>query len=131
MEGMFFVDAPTLHALVTERFNLLERPMSSLPLGALHRTISEQNGVATCRMEPTLGGALQGAGHPATALGAGLDARYGPVFGRNGRRSWPSPNATPPMYQSCTPPPWNAATVDPPLAGKMDTALLGPTHRPN
>jgi len=59
MEGMFFVDAPTLHALVTERFNLIERPMSSLPLGALHRTISEQNGVASCRIEPTLGGALK------------------------------------------------------------------------
>lgn len=59
MEGMFFVDAPTLHALITEQFNLLNRPMATLPLAALHRTISEQNGVATCSLEPTLGGALK------------------------------------------------------------------------
>jgi len=59
MEGMFFVDAPTLHALVTERFNLLNTPISSLPLTALHQTISEQNGVASCKVEPTLGGALK------------------------------------------------------------------------
>ena len=59
MEGMFFVDAPTLHALVTTQFNLLNQPMASLPLSALHRTISEQNGVASCSLEPTLGGALK------------------------------------------------------------------------
>jgi len=59
MEGMFFVDAPTLHALVTEEFNLLNKPMASLPLAALHKTISAQNGVASCSLEPTLGGALK------------------------------------------------------------------------
>ena len=59
MEGMYFVDAPTLHNLVTERFNLLNRPMSSLPITALHQAVSEQNGVASCSVEPTLGGALK------------------------------------------------------------------------
>ncbi len=58
MEGMYFVDAPTLHTLVTEAFDLIDQPMSSLPLADLHATILRQHGVAGCTVEPTLGGAL-------------------------------------------------------------------------
>lgn len=59
VEGMYFVDAPTLHDIVTERHDLLDRPMGSLPLADLHATIVGQHGVATCMLEPTLGGALR------------------------------------------------------------------------
>ena len=59
VDGMYFVDAPTLHAVVTAQFNLLNRPMSSLPLSALHTTILAQHGVAHCSLEPTLGGTLR------------------------------------------------------------------------
>lgn len=58
MEGMYFVDAPTLHALVSERFDLIDQPMATLPLTELHSTILDQHGVAGCNVEPTLGGAL-------------------------------------------------------------------------
>ena len=58
MEGMYFVDAPTLHALVSDRFNLIDQPMATLPLAELHATILDQHGVAGCNVEPTLGGAL-------------------------------------------------------------------------
>ena len=59
MDGMYFVDAPTLHALVTERFNLLDRPMATLPLSEVHQTVIAQPGVASCNLEPTLGGMLK------------------------------------------------------------------------
>lgn len=58
MEGMYFVDAPTLHTLITSQYNLLDQAMPTLPLAELHRTITQQNGVASCEIEPTLGGAL-------------------------------------------------------------------------
>ena len=58
MEGMYFVDAPTLHTLITSQYNLLDQAMPTLPLAELHQTITQQNGVASCEIEPTLGGAL-------------------------------------------------------------------------
>lgn len=59
MDGMYFVDAPTLHSLVTERFELMDRPMSSLPLSDIHATLMNQHGVADCQIEPRLGGTLR------------------------------------------------------------------------
>lgn len=59
MDGMYFVDAPTLHTLVTERFELMDRPMSSLPLADIHTTLMNQHGVAACNIEPRLGGTLR------------------------------------------------------------------------
>ena len=59
MDGMYFVDAPTLHALITERFNLLDQPMTTLPLAGVHEAVIAQPGVASCNLEPTLGGTLK------------------------------------------------------------------------
>lgn len=59
MNGMYFVDAPSLEATVTQQFALFGQPLSSLPYGDIHRAISRQPGVAECTVEPTLGGALK------------------------------------------------------------------------
>lgn len=59
IEGMFFVDAPSLHSMVTEQFQLMDHPMSSLPLNDIRAAILGQHGVADCQLEPTLGGSLR------------------------------------------------------------------------
>ena len=59
MDGMYFVDAPSLKTTVTDGFALLDRPLSELPYANLHDAILAQPGVADCTIEPTLGGALR------------------------------------------------------------------------
>ena len=59
MDGMYFVDAPSLKAAVTRGFTLIDRPLSDLPYAELHQAILSQPGVADCRIQPTLGGALR------------------------------------------------------------------------
>lgn len=59
LDGMYFVDAPSLKSAVTDGFALLDQPLSSLPYANLHDAILAQPGVAACTIEPTLGGALR------------------------------------------------------------------------
>ena len=59
IDGMYFVDAPTLHALVSQQYPLFEKPISELPLGEIHATLMAQHGVADCQISPTLGGTLK------------------------------------------------------------------------
>lgn len=59
MDGMYFVDAPSLKTAVTDGFALLDRPLADLPYAALHDALLDQPGVADCTIEPTLGGALR------------------------------------------------------------------------
>ena len=59
LNGMYFVDAPSLRTAVTRRFQLLDQPMDALPYGEIHQTVLDQHGVANCSVQPTLGGALR------------------------------------------------------------------------
>jgi len=59
MDGMYFVDAPSLKTVITDSFALLDRPLSDLPYARLHAAMLAQPGVADCTIEPTLGGALR------------------------------------------------------------------------
>lgn len=59
MDGMYFVDAPSLHEMVTSHFVLMDQPMSEIPLSDLHAAIMEEHGVADCHIEPRLGGTLE------------------------------------------------------------------------
>lgn len=59
VDGMYFVDAPTLHALVSERYTLHDQPLAELPLNDIHATLMAQHGVADCQIAPTLGGTLK------------------------------------------------------------------------
>lgn len=86
IDGMYFVDAPTLHHLVTERFNLIDQPMATLPLGDLHDAIMAQHGVADCNIEPTLGGALRitvGQQRPIARIWSGDTVQYMDDKGRS------------------------------------------------
>lgn len=58
LDGMYFVDAPSLRNTILEDFSLLNRPMGDLPIADLHSAILDHHGVAACTVEPTLGGAL-------------------------------------------------------------------------
>lgn len=58
LDGMYFVDAPSLRNTILEDFSLLDRPMGALPIAKLHTAILQHHGVASCTVEPTLGGAL-------------------------------------------------------------------------
>ena len=59
LDGMYFVDAPSLRNEVIQQFALLERPMESLPYARLHEAILDHHGVSSCEIVPTLGGSLQ------------------------------------------------------------------------
>ena len=59
LDGMYFVDAPSLRNEVIQQFALLERPMESLPYAQLHEAILDHHGVSSCEIVPTLGGSLQ------------------------------------------------------------------------
>ena len=58
LDGMYFVDAPSLRTAVTREFQLLDQPMAALPYNAIYASVMAQHGVAACKVEPTLGGAL-------------------------------------------------------------------------
>lgn len=58
LDGMYFVDAPSLRTAVIREFPLLDQPMVDLPYNAIHKSVMAQHGVAECKVQPTLGGAL-------------------------------------------------------------------------
>ena len=124
VEGMYFVDAPTLHAVVTERSSTCwSGPCHLCPLRALHRTISGA----------TRGGYIAGWSPPSVApckvqvtqqrpLAQGMDARHCPVFGRNGRTHGPVGT----LHRRCTclarPHHGLQPSLPFPCSGKMDTS---------
>jgi len=59
LDGMYFVDAPSLRNAIVQRFTLLDRPMADLPYADLHQAIKGHHGVASCDIVPTLGGSLR------------------------------------------------------------------------
>lgn len=59
LDGMYFVDAPSLRNAIVQQFTLLDFPMADLPYAELHQAIVNHHGVASCDIIPTLGGTLQ------------------------------------------------------------------------
>ena len=59
LDGMYFVDAPSLRNAIVQQFALLDRPMAELPYSELYKAILHHHGVASCDIVPTLGGTLQ------------------------------------------------------------------------
>ena len=59
LDGMYFVDAPSLRNTIVQQFTLLDQPMAELPHAALHQAILDHHGVASCNIVPTLGGTLE------------------------------------------------------------------------
>ena len=59
LDGMYFVDAPSLRNAIVQQFSLLDLPMAELPYSELYQAILHHHGVASCDIVPTLGGTLQ------------------------------------------------------------------------